>query len=260
MRRPVSAPRRPTSAPTRREAPAPVFVPVDPFYVSTYVRDYTPKQGYRGGRRMTAADFQGMPVPYASDGADTPTRFVSATHQSYKGHDLSSAWMPRRGAFDFQGRPTPYALDKPDPGRFVSATHAGYPAPDLNDAWLERAAPFDFQGRPIPYALDYDSNGAAGASRRPDSGRYVSAAQRQFRECALGDGKPPARARAPAGAGLPYALDLGADGEGLSRDEGSSSRKLPGEWSTTHRSHYVSKDIVAARPSKLAHSEFDYNP
>lgn len=251
---------RPVSAPIGRAAPAPLTVPVDPFYVTTYVRDYTPKQGYRGGGQITAADFQGMPVPYASDGADTPNRFVSATHQSFKGHDLRSAWVPRREAADFQGHPTPYALDKPDPDRFVSATHMQYPARDDRDARLERAAPFDFQGRPIPYALDYDSHGTTGAGRRPDSGRYVSAAQRHFREFALGDGKLPTRARAPVGKGLPYALDLGMDGAGGSHTDGNGYRKLPGDWSTTHRSHYIPKDIVEARPTKLVHYEFDYNP
>jgi hypothetical protein len=224
---------RPLSAPPRSQ-------PLQ--YVSTYIHDFPPKQPYPG-HRFSAADYQGYPVPFAPHaGADTPNRFVSATHKQFRELDLDAARAERRSAFNFQGRPIPFALDgRATPDRYVSAAQRQFRDRQTARAdQVERRQAFDFQGRPIPYALDEQETS------------YISAAQRQFQDHLRGDGRRPDRARAPAGRGQPFATDPGA--------------RAAGEWSTEYLAHYnppekeFTKRILASRQQRTNLEDFDYNP
>jgi len=228
-------------------------------------------------RRFKALDFQGYPVPYAHDrGADTPGRFESSAHRHFPQHDASAAWVPRRSAHDFQGRPTPYALDgrlADTPDRYVSAAHRQFRDRTSHAAQVERRQAFDFSGKPVPFATDEDDHGGVDDGGVDSNGRYVSATQRLYRARQGGDGRPPERARAPRQHGRPFATDDGGgrgeygEGQSLRTPAGVGSAEPSsrlsggaGEWSTEHRAHFVTKDLLAARPRRRERFDGGFNP
>jgi len=232
-------------------------------YVSTYKRDFTPKQKYASLLRgYDRHDFHGS-APYALDGYEPPeSRFLSSTHDQYRGHDPRSAGSARK-ANDFHGRPAPYALHGRDtPDRFVSASHAQFRERDLGDARPERVLPFDFQGRPVPFAFDEEGE-------RLGLERYESAAQRHFSDSL---GERPARVRAivPARGGQPFAdheklaelahahADRAAEDQrerghvpGRGHRARESAAVLAGKYSTEFGDNFTSKDLLKSRPRKM---------
>lgn len=184
---------------------------------------------------MRHFDFQGRPVPYARDSSacNTPRRYVSATHEHFGRHDVSSAWVPRRTGVDFQGYPVPFATDgrgADTPDRYVSAAQRHFRERLVHAAAVERRRPCTFAGTLVPYAT-HDEGNIALATQIPAT--WVGDD--------VGDGLPrSARATGAAHAGL------GA------RHIAVAPRARTADWSTTHRASFIPMDLLAARPLRRA--------
>lgn len=234
-------------------------------YLSTYKRDFTPKEERRHWARPRPRsahyDFAGLPLPYARDaGADEdPERFVSATHRAFTAADGLQRPERHRGA-DFHGRPLPYARhdgrdaadgagarDGADSERYLSATQRQFRD---GGGWdgvgpVERHRGADFYGRPLPYALE-DGGRGGGDGADGAAGRYVTAAQRQNADRGV-EPLPvqPAAYSSRQARPRPYAIS--DTDEARARAAGYTWDPHAGQWTTTHTEHFTPKDVHEAR-------------